>query len=119
MYEEVTMTGDAAAPGSAHALINRLTTKPGQRGRVVEILIESGRRFDDNPACLLYLVTEAADDPDVIWVTDLWTSRQEHQTALADPALRPYIEQAMPLLVGMPEQIPVRPVGGKTPLAGM
>ncbi|MPZ28625.1 MAG: antibiotic biosynthesis monooxygenase [Micromonosporaceae bacterium] len=99
----------------AHALLNRLTARPGQRRRVVEILIESGRRFDDNPACLLYLVTEAVDDPDVIWVTDLWISQQEHLAALADPALRPYIDQAMPLLTGMPEQIPVRMVGGKTP----
>jgi quinol monooxygenase YgiN len=85
---------------------------------VVEILLESGKLFDDNPACLLYLVSEAVDAPDLIWVTDLWTSKQEHQAALARPELRPYIDQAMPLLTGMPEQIEVRPVGGKLPMPG-
>jgi len=97
----------------AFALLNRLTAKPGQRGRVVDILVESGALFDANPACLLYLVSESADDPNLIWVVDLWTSEEAHAEALTAPELRPFVEQAMPLLEGMPEQIPVRPVGGK------
>jgi quinol monooxygenase YgiN len=97
----------------AHALINKLTAKPGQRERVVEILVESGRLFDDNEACLLYLVTESQDEPNVIWVVDLWTSEEAHTEALKAPELRPFIERAMPLLEGMPEQIKVRTAGGK------
>jgi quinol monooxygenase YgiN len=97
----------------ARALINRLTAKPGQRQRVVEILLESGRLFDDNGACLLYLVSESEDDPNLIWVVDLWTTKEAHAEALKAPELRRYVEQAMPLLEGMPEQIEVRPVGGK------
>lgn len=97
----------------AYALINRLTAKPGQRGRVVEILVESGKLFGDDPDCLLYLVSESPDQPNLIWVIDLWETKEAHQAALNAPALRPYIEQAMPLLEGMPEQIEIRPVGGK------
>jgi quinol monooxygenase YgiN len=67
---------------------------------VIEILLESGKLFDDNPACLLYLVSESIDDPDVIWVTDLWTNEQEHAKALARPELKPFIAEAMPLLAG-------------------
>lgn len=96
-----------------YALLNKLTAKPGQRDRVVEILLESGRLFDDNQACILYLVSESTDDPNLIWISDLWTSQEEHSAALQAPELRPYIDQAMPLLEGMPEQIEVRPVGGK------
>jgi len=29
--------------------LNRLTAKPGRRDRVVEILLESGKLFDDSP----------------------------------------------------------------------
>jgi quinol monooxygenase YgiN len=105
--------GGGTVPRMTHVLINRLTAKPGQRPRVVEILLESGKLFDDNPACLLYLVSEANDDPDLVWVIDLWTSRQAHTEALQAPELRPFVEQAMPLLEGMPEQIQVRPAGGK------
>jgi len=96
-----------------YALLNRLVAKPDQRHRVVEILLESGKLFDDDPACFLYLVSESADDPNVVWVIDLWASREAHSEALKAPELRPFVEQATPLLEGMPEQIEVRPVGGK------
>jgi quinol monooxygenase YgiN len=99
----------------AYALLNRLTAKPGQRARVVEILLESGKLFDDNPACRLYLVAESGEDPNLIWVADLWTSEQEHAEALKAPELRPFVEECMPLLEGMPEQIKVRAAGGKIP----
>ena len=66
----------------AYALLNRLTAKPGQRARVVEILLESGRLFDDNPDSHLYLVSESAEEPEVVWVVDLWTSEPEHAAAL-------------------------------------
>ena len=100
-------------PGMAHVLLNRLTARPGQRQRLVEILLESGKLFDDNPACLLYLVSESADDPNLVWVVDLWASQEAHAEALKAPELRPFVEQAMPLLEGAPEQLEVRPVGGK------
>jgi quinol monooxygenase YgiN len=100
-------------PRMSHVLLNRLTAKPGQRQRVVEILLESGKLFDDNPACLLYLVSKSTDDPNLVWVIDLWTSQEAHAEALKAPELRPFVEQAMPLLEGMPEQIEVRPAGGK------
>jgi quinol monooxygenase YgiN len=104
---------EGTVPRMSHVLLNRLTAKPGQRRRVVEILLESGKMFDDNPACLLYLVSEANDEPDVVWVVDLWTDGEAHAEALKAPELRPFVERAMPLLEGMPEQIEVRAVGGK------
>lgn len=96
-----------------YALLNRLVAKPGQRDQVVRNLIESGKRFDHDEACLLYLVTESADDPDDIWVVDLWTSEQEHAAALRDPELQPHVAETLPLLEGKPEQIEVRARGGK------
>jgi quinol monooxygenase YgiN len=96
-----------------YALLNKLTAKPDQRQRVVEILLESGRLFDDNRACFLYLVSESAEESNVVWVVDLWASKDEHVAALQVPELRPFVEKAMPLLEGMPEQIEIRPVGGK------
>jgi quinol monooxygenase YgiN len=103
------------AGGMAFALLNRLAAKPGERDVVVRNLLDSGRLFDDNPACLLYLVVEAVDDPDGIWVVDLWSSEEEHSTALQAPELRRYVSETVPLLRGAPEQIQVRVAGGKSP----
>jgi quinol monooxygenase YgiN len=96
-----------------YSLLNKLTAKPGQRQNVVDILLESGKLFDDNSDCYLYLVAESADEPDVIWVVDLWTSKEAHEEAVKAPELRPFVEKSLPMLEGMPEQIEVRPVGGK------
>ena len=96
-----------------YALINKLTAKPGKRQEVIQNLIDSGKAFQDNPACILYLVYEDAEDPNVIWVEDVWTSKEEHATALKQPELQPYIGQTVPLLEGMPDQTEVVPVGGK------
>jgi quinol monooxygenase YgiN len=96
-----------------YALLNKLTTLPGKRDQVLEILLESGRLFDNNPACYLYLVSESTDDANVVWVIDLWSSQEEHAVALKAPELRPFVEKAMPLLEGMPEQIELRAIGGK------
>jgi quinol monooxygenase YgiN len=97
----------------AHVLINRLIAKPGQRDAIVRHLLASGQPFDDNPACLLYLVTESTDSTDEIWVVDLWTTAEEHAKALQAPEHKPFIEETMPLLEGMPQQIEVRARGGK------
>jgi quinol monooxygenase YgiN len=98
-----------------YALLNHLTTKPGGRDEVVRHLVESGSIFDDNPDCLLYLVSSPADEPTTIWVVDLWTSEEAHTEALGDPSLKPHIEATMPLLEGMPEQTPLDVRGGKLP----
>ena len=99
------------------ALINRLTAKPGKRAEVIRMLLASGESFRDDAACLLYLVSEDAGDPDLIWVQDLWSSEAEHTAALSAPQLRPYIDRTMPLLEGMPEQIRLKPAGGKGPVS--
>ena len=98
-----------------YTLLNRLTAKPRQRPAVVQHLLESGRVFDDNVACLLYLVTEPVDSPDDIWVIDLWTTQEEHAKALEAPEMQPHIAATMPLLEGTPQQIEVLARGGKGP----
>jgi quinol monooxygenase YgiN len=94
-----------------YGLLNKLTAKPGKRDEVIGILLESGKLLDD-PDCLMYMVSEAVDDPNVIYVTDLWTSKERHQQVMKTPELRPFIERTVPLLEGMPEQTETKPVGG-------
>ena len=98
---------------SHYALINKMTTKPGKRDEVLTILLEAGKPFADNPACIFYLVYIDMQDPNTIWVEDLWTNKDDHTAAMSSPEMRSFITQCMPLLEGMPEQIPVELAGGK------
>ena len=47
-------------------------------------------------------------------VIDRWAGKVEHERALKQPELRPFVEESLPLLVGMPEQITIRPSGRTT-----
>ncbi len=96
-----------------YALINKMTVKPGKRDEVIAILLESGKPFNDNPSCLLYLVYKDASDPDAIWVEDVWANQEDHTAAMSTPEMRAYVTRCVPLLAGMPEQIDVELAGGK------
>lgn len=96
-----------------YALINKMTVKAGKRDEVVAILLESGKQFNNHPSCILYLVYKDKNDPDVIWVEDVWTSHDDHSAAMNAPEMRSYITKCMPLLDGMPQQIDVEFSGGK------
>ncbi len=97
----------------SYALINKMTTQEGKREEVLRIMIESGAAFNDNPNCLMYLLSNDKNDPNVIWVQDVWTSQEAHAEAMSDSTMKQYVEQAMPLLDGMPQQIEIELAGGK------
>lgn len=97
-----------------YSLINKMTAKPGKRDEVLKIMLESGKAFDNNEHCLLYLVSKDKKDENVLWVQDIWTDQASHKEAMSDEAMQEYVKQAMPLLEGMPEQIAIEPAGGKS-----
>src|SRR5476651_2273745 len=98
---------------SYYALINKLTTKHGIRDEVIQLLLESGKSFQQHPSCIHYLVFKDASNSDIIWVEDAWTNKEDHTTALAQPEMKPYIIKTIPLLEGMPEQHEIHFAGGK------
>jgi quinol monooxygenase YgiN len=97
----------------SYALINKMTTQPGKRDAVIEIMLKSGAAFNDNSSCVLYVVSKDKKDDDVLWVQDVWTNEDDHKAAMNDADMQAYVKQAMPLLDGMPQQIEVEMVGGK------
>ena len=96
-----------------YALLNKMTAKPAKRDEVIAILLESGKAFNDNSSCVLYLVYKDREDPDTIWIEDVWTNQNDHSAAMNAPEMRPYIMKCMPLLEGMPEQVEIDLAGGK------
>ena len=73
--------------------------KPGQRDAVVDILM---RDVEASGAlgCDLYVVGVSDEKPDVVYVTEVWASRQAHHASLDDPAVKAAIGEAMPMLTG-------------------
>lgn len=55
----------------------RSKAKPGRGEEVARRLLAAADSLRANPACELYLVSRQADDPDTVWVTELWRSQAE------------------------------------------
>lgn len=89
----------------------RLVAKPGQRDALTAILLRGAEGLRAH-GCELYVVNHAADNPDAVWVTEVWASKQAHAASLQLPETRQAIAQAMPLLTGEFQSIQLDVVGG-------
>ena len=91
---------------------NRFTAQPGGGDALARILLEAAGGLRGNHACLLYLVSRSPDDPDVVWVTEVWTDRTAHDASLQGENVREAIQRARPLIASI-AGTELRPLGGK------
>lgn len=54
--------------------------------------------------CRIYLISIDKTDPDAVWITEVWDSKEDHDNSLKYPGVKELISQAMPLLDGMPQK---------------
>ena len=76
-----------------------LGTVPGARDELVAHLTRRSSVLADI-GCLLYEVGVTDDEPDRVFVMELWTSAEAHQASLALPDVQASIAAARPLLSG-------------------
>lgn len=72
-------------PGKRDALITRLTRRSDR-------LAELG--------CLAYEVGANEEEPNTVFVMEIWESAEAHRASLSDPEVRSAIDEARPLLSG-------------------
>jgi quinol monooxygenase YgiN len=75
--------------------INSITAKPGQRPRLIELLLQGS---DDMPGCLAYIIAADTANADLIWITEVWDTAESHQASLSLPHVRATIEEARTLI---------------------
>jgi quinol monooxygenase YgiN len=81
------------------ANVGMLGAKPGRRDDLVEILTRHSPELTE-VGCLLYEVGTNDDEPDTVFVAELWTSEAAHRASLQLESVRASITEAMPLLSG-------------------
>lgn len=72
---------------------------PGRRDELVAHLTRHSEVLG-GLGCLTYEVGVNDEQPDTVFVVELWTSKDAHRGSLGEPAVRASIEQAKPLLSG-------------------
>jgi quinol monooxygenase YgiN/mannose-6-phosphate isomerase-like protein (cupin superfamily) len=92
----------------------KATAKPGQGDALASIMLEVAEALRDTPGCELYVINRSVDEPEVVWVTELWRSQEQLDAALASDGARARIPEVLALVAeGGFERIDLEPIGGQ------
>jgi quinol monooxygenase YgiN len=101
-----------AKPPTEHdmyGLIGKIETVPGERDRLAEILLNGLR---DMPGCLSYVVARDSDDPNGLWVAEVWENEAAHAASLELPGVQAAIAEGRPKIAGFAQRVVTEPLGG-------
>lgn len=90
-------------------LIGRITAQSGRREELVAILAPAEGSM---PGCLSYIVARDPANPDAIYVTEAWESREAHAASLQLPGVQAAIARGRPLIAKFDRIAETEPVGG-------
>ena len=96
------------------ARYGRATAKTGHGEELAKILLAAAAAMEDDPGCELYLVSREADDPDQIWVTELWRSQADLDASLEKIRGSDDVAAVMAIVADF-EMIELDLLGGKGP----
>ncbi|ASE10055.1 antibiotic biosynthesis monooxygenase [Jonesia denitrificans] len=82
-----------------YATIGTMGVKPGERDAVIEIMTRHNSVLRD-AGCLVYEVGGRDDDPDTVYVAEVWESEEAHAASLELDEVKAVISDAMPHLTG-------------------
>lgn len=79
-----------------------LVAKEGFSEELIRILIDASKLCKRNFSCFSYIISTDPNEPEKIWVTEIWESEPEMNKALADKEILDLITKAIPLLKEQP-----------------
>jgi quinol monooxygenase YgiN len=77
--------------------INKIIAVAGKRDELLRLILSGS---EDMPGCRSYVVAKDADNPDVIWVTEVWENADMHAASMDIPEVKASVGQAMPMIAG-------------------
>jgi quinol monooxygenase YgiN len=87
-----------------YGLFGSLKAKTGKGNDLQQILLEASQMVSQAKGCHLYIVGKDTTNEDVIWINEIWDSKEDHDNSLNVPGVRELIGRAMPIIDGSPER---------------
>ena len=76
--------------GNMFSVYGRMTALPGRRDELIAVVVDGLRAGGDDSGLLTYSINTAFDDPDTLWLTQLWIDKEAHDaTTRSEPAATP------------------------------
>ncbi|MBP6880453.1 antibiotic biosynthesis monooxygenase [Candidatus Saccharibacteria bacterium] len=95
-----------------YGLFGKFVAVEGERDNLASILVEASRLLEKNADCMQYIVGKSEDSSDV-WVSEIWRSKEAHDSSLEPESIRNLIMTARPLIADMPEGTEYEVIDGK------
>lgn len=91
----------------------KFTARSGQGDALAERMLGVAEGLRAIAGCELYVINRSIEDPDAIWVTEVWRSQEELDASLETEEAKAAIPEVMALVQeGGFERIDVAPLGG-------
>jgi quinol monooxygenase YgiN len=98
---------------SKYGLYGKFTVKNGDRDTLVDILLEAADAMKEWVECELYLVSISEDEPNSVFVYEIWSDETAHQASLKQETTQNLIQRARPMITGMERISTLNTIGGK------
>lgn len=89
-----------------------MVAQAGQGDALAATLLRVAEGLRGSPGCELYVINTSADEPDTVWVTEVWADEAASDRALSGELGQVGIGEVLELLAGPPELVDLRPLGG-------
>lgn len=96
-----------------YGLSGKMVAQPGQRDKLIDLLLTSAKSLQEMDGCYLYTINEVVGEPDAIWINEVWRGQEDHQASLANEGVLAVIAEARPLIAEMLFHVELTPRGGK------
>jgi len=95
-----------------YGLFGKMKSQAGKREDLLALLMQAASNAPAMPGCYVYIINSDPNDPDGIWVYEVWRSQTDHQASLSLDSVRALIASARPLIASFGERFELTPIGG-------
>lgn len=81
-----------------------LKAKKGKGNELASILLASSKVLATVKGSSQYIVSRDINNPDIIYVTEIWESKEDHDNSLMNPEVKNLISKAIPILDESPKK---------------
>lgn len=85
-----------------YLLHGKLNAKAGKTEELANILLEASKLVSTAKGCKFYVIGKDKDDETAVYVTEIWTNKEDHDNSLKVEVVKELIMKAMPILEGQP-----------------
>ncbi len=81
-----------------------LKSTEGNAHVLADIMLRAASLMKTAKGCQLYIVSTDENDKNMIWITEVWDSKEDHTNSLSIEGVKELISEALPILDGAPEK---------------